>query len=349
MAYPARKILCIRLSAIGDIVMATPLIKSLRSQYPDAHIAWLVQQDASELLTANPLLDEVIIWPRTDWKRLWTRLSWMRLIGAIHEFVKLLRSRQFDLVIDLQGLLKSAIWARLTGAPFRIGLDSREGSAMLMSRIIHKTGDDDRIGPEYRYLARELELPYSEFDMNIALADEDVRYVEQFISNRLLSSAFIVICPFTTRPQKHWLESHWSELARRIHALYGIRTVILGGPENMRSGEKMASDHDEVMINLAGHTRLRQAAAVISRASLLIGVDTGLTHMGTAFDVPTIALFGSTRPYLKTEHDNTRILYKYLECSPCGRNPTCGGAFTCMTSITVDEVMDDVSQLLKGN
>lgn len=329
--------------------MATPLIKSMRSQYPDAHIAWLVQEDASELLTANPLLDEVIIWPRAEWKRLWTRLNWLQLFGSMHDFVKLLRSRHFDLVIDLQGLLKSALWARLTRAPFRIGLDSREGSALLMNRIIRKTDNDDRIGPEYRYLARELELPYSEFDMNVALADEDVMYADQFISRYELSSAFIVICPFTTRPQKHWLESHWSELARRIYVQHGIRTVILGGPENMASGEKMASDHDEVMINLAGHTRLRQAAAVISKASLLIGVDTGLTHMGTAFNVPTIALFGSTRPYLETEHENTRILYKNLECSPCGRNPTCGGAFTCMTSITVDEVMDDASRLLKGN
>jgi len=327
--------------------MATPLIRSLRSRYPDAHIAWLVQSEASELLTANPSLDEVIVWPRDDWKKLWQGLRWLRLMGEIYNFVKMLRARRFNTVIDLQGLLKSGIWARLTGAPVRIGLGSREGSAFLMSRIIDKPDNDDRIGPEYRHLAHELGFDYSEFDMDVALTEADMRYATQLIETHALSTGYMVICPFTTRPQKHWVESYWTVLAHRIQEEYGIKTVILGGSDNMVSGEKMAADRHGVMINQAGRTRLRQAAAIIRKASILIGVDTGLTHMGTAFNVPTIALFGSTRPYLETEHGNTRIIYKYLDCSPCGRNPTCGGAFTCMTSVTVDEVVTNAAGLLK--
>jgi lipopolysaccharide heptosyltransferase I len=348
LANPSSKILCIRLSAIGDIVMATPFIKSLRSQYPDAHIAWLVQAEASDLLTVNSALDEVIIWPRNDWKRLWSGLHWLRLLSTVHSFVKLLRSRHFDMVIDLQGLLKSGLWARLSGAPVRIGLGSTEGSAYLMTKIIDKPDNDDRIGPEYRHLARVLGLQYSEFDMEVTLTDEDIRYAARLINTHDLATGYIVICPYTTRPQKHWVESHWNLLAHRIKEHYGIKTVILGGPENLEAGEKIAAEHRGIMVNQAGHTRLRQAAAIISKASLLIGVDTGLTHMGIAFNVPTVALFGSTRPYLETEHDKVRIIYKYLECSPCGRNPTCGGAFTCMTSVTVDEVMGKVRELMQS-
>jgi heptosyltransferase-1 len=341
------KILCIRLSAIGDIVMASPLIKSLRVRYPDAYIAWLVQSETSELLTANPLLDEVIVWPRGDWRRLWRNMRWLKLAREIRNFTGQLRARHFDIVIDLQGLLKSGIWARLTGAPLRIGLGSKEGSRLLMNQIIDKPGDDDRIGPEYRHLAHSLGLDYSEFDMDVALTDEDQRYAAQIIEDNGLASGFIVVCPFTTRPQKHWVEDRWTALAQRMHTEFGARTIILGGPDNRETAASIAANCQDTVTNLAGRTRLRQAAALIGRASLLVGVDTGLTHMGIMFNIPTIAIFGSTRPYLETEHNNTVIIYKQLECSPCGRNPTCGGAFTCMTSVSVDEVMANAARLLR--
>ena len=87
-------------------------------------------------------------------------------------------------------------------------------------------------------------------------------------------------------------------------------------------------------------------AALIESARLLVGVDTGLTHMGTAFEIPTVAIFGSTCPYLKTDSPRTAILYKNLECSPCRRHPTCGGAYTCMRLVTVNEVMAEARRLL---
>lgn len=347
MAGQAKKILCIRLSAIGDIVMASPLIKCLRLRYPDAHIAWLVQSEAQDLLTANPLLNEVIVWPRSHWKKLLFDFHFIQLIREVRTFITSLRSRHFDTVIDLQGLLKSGIWAWLTGATARIGLGSKEGSAFLMNQIIEKPDGDDRIGPEYRHLARVLGLECSEFKMDVALTDDDRRYASQLIESNKLTKGFVVVCPFTTRPQKHWVEKHWGILAEKLHLQYGMKTIILGGPDNIEAAKRIIDDRQHIMISLAGSTRLRQAAAVISKASILVGVDTGLTHMGIAFDVATLALFGSTRPYLQTGNDNTVVICKYLECSPCGRNPTCGGAFTCMTSVTVDEVMSHVSRLIK--
>lgn len=328
--------------------MASTLIKSLRSRYPGAYIAWLVQSETSELLTANPLLDEVIAWPRGDWKKLLFKFRWLRLMCGIYKFVRLLRSRHFDIVIDLQGLLKSGIWARLTGAPVRIGLGSKEGSGLWMNRIINNPGGDDRIGAEYRYFAHSLGLDYSEFDMEVALTDEDKQYAAQLIKDNGLINGFVAVCPFTTRPQKHWVEYNWTLLAERMRAEFGLRTVILGGPDNWETAEKILEGHEAAIVNLAGRTRLRQAAAIINKAILLVGVDTGLTHMGIAFNVPTVAIFGSTRPYLKTEHDNIRIIYKHLECSPCGRHPTCHGAFTCMTSVSVDEVLTYAGSLIKS-
>ena len=100
------------------------------------------------------------------------------------------------------------------------------------------------------------------------------------------------------------------------------------------------------MISLAGATRLPEAAALIRHAGLLVGVDTGLTHMGTAFATPTVALFGSTRPYLDTGRSNGRVIWLGLPCSPCRRRPTCDGAFTCLRDITADRVMDEARTAL---
>jgi heptosyltransferase-1 len=98
---------------------------------------------------------------------------------------------------------------------------------------------------------------------------------------------------------------------------------------------------------LAGKTSIQEAAAVIAASAMLAGVDTGLTHMGIALDVPTLALFGATRPYLDTTGSSGKVLYHKLECSPCRRNPTRDDDFTCMKAITSREVVDTALSLLE--
>ncbi len=339
-------ILIIRLSAIGDIVMASPLAAMMRARYPDARITWLVQSEARELLETNPALDEVIAWPRREWRQLWRTGDWLHLAREVAGFVKRLRACRFGMVIDLQGLLKSAVWARLTGAPERIGLDSREGGARLMTRVIVSPAGDKRIGAEYRHLAEALGLDSGAFRMQLVLAPEDEACATEFIRRRGLEAGYAVICPFTTRPQKHWVEGYWPVLAERLYREFRLRTVMLGGPGDREAAARITAASGSEVVDVTGKTRLRQAAALIRCATLLVGVDTGLSHMGTAFEIPTIALFGSTRPYLQTDSARTVILYKDLDCAPCKRNPTCGGAYTCMKLIGVDEVTAAAARLL---
>jgi heptosyltransferase I len=338
-AANVRSILIIRLSAIGDVVMATPLIRALRARYPQAHIAWLAEPQVQDLLTANPLLDEVIVWPRGEWGRLWRERHYLKLWRAVRQFLARLKVLQPDLTLDLQGLLKSGLWAWISGAKERIGLGSREGSRLLMTRVLQRAGDPERIGSEYLFLAQTLELPVDKFDMDVALTPEDDSFARQFIAGHGLERGYVALCPFTTRPQKHWFEERWARLVPRLRKELGLGAVLLGGPTDREAAEPLARTCGPQLADAVGQTRLRQAAALIKHARLLIGVDTGLTHMGMAFRVPTIALFGSTHPYGDTARDNAVVLYHKLPCSPCRRNPTCNGAFTCMLSITEDEVI----------
>lgn len=339
-----RRILIIRLSAIGDIVMASPLIKALRGRYPDARLSWLAEPAAAGLLRDNPDLDEVIIWPRAEWRALWNERRYLAWWNAARDFIRALRDRRFDLVLDAQGLLKSAAWARLSGAPVRIGLGSREGGALLMTRVIARPRSDARIGSEYLHLARELGLDSADFAMDIALGADDEAFARTYAAE---TGPYAVLCPFTTRPQKHWFEDRWAQLARRIHARLGLTPVLLGGPDARDAAARLQHD-SPALRSRVGTTTLTQSAALIKHARCLVGVDTGLTHMGIAFNVPTVALFGSTCPYLETTRANARVLYHRLDCSPCRRHPTCGGAYTCMRLIEVDEVADTLALLMNG-
>ena len=152
------------------------------------------------------------------------------------------------------------------------------------------------------------------------------------------------MAPFTTRPQKHWFEDAWQALARRIRDELGLTPVILGGPGDQTHAAHMAHGV-EGLLTLAGVTALPEAAALIRQAGLLVGVDTGLTHMGSALGTPTIARFGSTCPYPETGRPNARVIWLGMDCSPCRRRPTCGGAFTCLRNITADQVMEAALEL----
>ena len=338
------RILLIRLSAIGDIIFCSPMISALRRRYPNAHIAWLTEPAQAQLLEHHPELDEVIVWPKAEWKALWQRKKYLTLLKEIRRFSAMLRARRFDTAIDMQGLLKSGIWAKVSRAPTRIGLGSREGSQYLMTQVVDKGGDVEMIGSEYRHLAKALGLQDEPFPMRVQSDPKSIHAAQKIIERLGLEEGFAIICPFTTRPQKHWFDDAWRALAERLKEKRQLPVVMLGGPTDREHARQIAADTN--IVDLVGQTSLLEANALIERCSLLIGVDTGLTHLGTAWRKPTVCLFGSTRPYLKTDNPRTRIIYHALPCSPCRRSPSCHGAFTCMREISAAEALSEAEKAL---
>jgi heptosyltransferase-1 len=340
------RVLIIRLSAIGDVVMASPLIGAFKRSWPETRISWMVEDTSKPVLEANPDLDEVIIWPRSRWRELLREKRFWTLIRESLHFIRDLRKRGFSLAVDAQGLLKSGLWAYLSKAPVRIGIGSKEGSRHLMTRVVDRSGASDRISSQYLLLAEAMGLDTRQFAMDLALTPEAERYGARFAAS--LPSPYVVLSPFTTRPQKHWIQERWTELGGQIITDLGLSVVLLGGPGDRQASEEILPEESSGLVNLTGTTNLQEAAAIIKYSSLLIGVDTGLTHMGYALGVPTIALFGATRPYLDTGGPPGAVLYHPHECSPCRRSPTCEGDFTCMKAITTAEVMKAAQALLEA-
>jgi heptosyltransferase-1 len=343
---PPRRVLVIRLSAIGDVIMSSGLIPVLRAGWPAAEIVWLTDEGNAALLRDNPRVTEVVALPRRRWAGLWREGRRRELWRELRGFTGALRERRFDLALDLQGLLKSAVWARLSGAPRRVGLGSREGSAVLVTRVVARDVRDERLGKEYRALAEALGLDAGRYSMDVVVSARDDASARATVAEAGVDPDYLVLAPFTTRPQKHWLDERWPMLARRLKLDLGLRSVLLGGPADAPRAAAVAARSAGDAVSLAGRTSLTEAAAVIRGASLLVGVDTGLTHLGIAMRTPTLALFGSTRPYLDPGVPRARVLYHAMDCSPCRRRPTCGGEYTCMRLHTVDNVAGAARGLL---
>lgn len=343
--FAPQRILLVRLSAIGDILFAAPLLDALRARYPDAELVWLAQPECAPLLRYHPALDALIEWPRVrPLPTLWRALGGP---GAR------LRAYRFDLALDLQGLLKSALPTRLSGAPWRIGLNAREGGGLLMTAVIRAPRDDPRMGSEYRTLAEALGLPTADFVPRLHPGDEAREQAARMIDTAGLQAGFVALCPFTTRAQKHWFEARWAELARRLaepvtRGGLGLPARLLGAPGDRAAAERIARAAALPLAAWVGETSLPVAAALIERAALVIGVDTGLGHMGVAAGVPSLLLFGATRPYLDTGSEQARVLYHPYPCSPCRRRPSCGGRFDCMRALEVGQILAQARDVLPG-
>jgi heptosyltransferase-1 len=338
-------ILIVRLSAIGDILFATPLITALRRTYPRARLAWLVQSEYRDLLAAHPDLDLVIPCPLRSWRTRWREGRRRQVLREVADLRARLRRERFDLALDLQGLLKSGLLTWLSGARRRIGLGSREGSGLLMTRVLRPLPDSPRISSEYLFLAQRLGLDAGEFGMALHPRARDTATADALIDQHGLGGGFVAACPFTTRAQKHWFAERWIELARRVHSELGLPLALLGAPGDAAAGGDIAAAAGDAAVSLAGGTSLLEAAALIARARAVVGVDTGLSHMGIALRRPTLLLFGATCPYRDTTRADARVLYHARACSPCRRRPTCDGRFDCMRDIGVDEVLRALCEL----
>jgi len=348
---PPRSILLVRLTARGDVVFSSPMVRALRRTYPEARICWLGEVHTKDLIEHHPELHKVFSWDRIRWKALLAKGKFLTLGREALEFVRALREQKFDLAIDMQGLFRSGLMALLSGARTSIVLRPKEGSHLFADHVVDRhrnLGNHWEISSHYRYLAKELGLSTGDFRMEVPLGQEDRDYAERIIQNHGLGGGYAVAIPHTTRPQKHWFEDRWAVLMERVRAEHGFPTVILGGSMDGEADRRIQAQTSAAPVSLVGQTSLRQAAAIIERASLVIGVDTGLTHIGIAFDRPTIGIYGSNVPYTETFTDRTRILIHWLDCVPCKGNPTCDGDFTCLRLITVDEVLDAAGEILQG-
>jgi len=346
-----KSILIIKLSSIGDVVMTTSVAETLRREYPSAHIAWIVEEKSKDALIGNPFIDEVIVWRRSAGKR--RGLSkYIRFIPSLYELGNELKKHNFDIAIDFQGLLRSALVGVASGAKYRIGSDDAgECATLFYNKHAYMP---ERMPENARRHVTLLELirVFSENSrMFFPVSDSDRLFARGFLAEEdrpgTKYAGFVGMCPATTWAQKHWTEEGWAALADRLAAEYSLLPVFLGSKADQALILRIMSKMERRAANAAGNTTLNQAGAIMEQCSVVFAVDTGLLHISMALDRPTVGIFGPTYWSHFTKHDNFVPVRSTRECMPCLRHPTCE-KFDCMTELSADDVLLAAESMLSS-
>lgn len=341
-------ILLIKLSAIGDVVHALPLLEVLRKNFPKARIDWLVEEEASSIIEGHRDLNSLIISRRKSWQRRFFRsggqLSTFKEVGR---FLEELRSMEYDLVIDLQGLFKSGILTGLARGRRKIGFTGgREGSVFFLTERPYAVDYNDHALERYLKTAQFLGCHVESWKGDIPLGPSDRQNVDRMIQEQgIQTHRLVVINPVARWRTKLWDHEKFSRLADRLMKELSCDVVFTGSREDGRIIHDIIARMKGKAMDLTGRTTLKELAYLFSRCRLMISTDTGPMHMAAAMGCPVIALFGPTAPERTGPYGTGhRVIQESLSCTPCFKR-RCGD-MTCMKEITVEKVFDAVQAVL---
>jgi lipopolysaccharide heptosyltransferase I len=341
MDQPSR-ILLIKPSSFGDIIHGLPVLAACKGHWPDAQIDWAVKREWAGLLTGHPLLRRAVFFPGTIWEGL---RAWPAL-----------RRDGYDMVIDLQGLFRSGLYAALTGCPVRVGFDDgREGSSWFYSRRVKVSNDAVHAVERGLDMVRRIGVktgPTPAFLVPDGKKQQE--WVDDLWRRKQIrdGEAVCIVHPSARWATKRWPAERFAQLADGLIARERMRIIIVGSAAEASQIEEMSRQMSQPAINLAGQTDLLQLAALLRRANLLVSNDSGPIHLAAAVGTSVVAIFGPTDPSRVGPYgDGHVVLRKDVDCSRCTRRACIRDAL-CMKAISVSEVFEAVRAVVnrsKGN
>ena len=296
------RVLLVRLSSLGDVLFTLPALERLGEGMPGARIEWAVEDRFAPILEGHPLLDEVVVYPRRAWTR-GVRRPWLLPSGALllaRHFAGL-RRRRYDLVLDFQGNLKSALHVRSAGAPRSVGFaagHAREGSHLFVNgrvvpppTAVHRVDKFlsllSAIGLATERPARVTPLP---------LDPDRARGMAAALPEG--PEAVAILHPATSGwgRDKQWPAERFAALAQRLRAETGARVLVSFGPGERPLADEVAARSRGAASAAPATASLQDLAALLSLADLFVGADTGVLHLACALGRPAVGLYGPTDP-----------------------------------------------------
>ena len=364
-----RKILLIKLSAVGDVVHTIPVLNALRRRYPSAQIDWLVTPAIAELLRHNPAISNVIEFARDDWSKPWTLtpfVNYGRLAAK-------LRANAYDLVVDMHGQFRTAMFVLASGAPVRIGFDrprasvwdasprsfpaearkhawqgAREGSWLAYTHHIPVPTLDIHAVDRYLSVGPMLGLEARPPDFSFPIPEGASTSVDALLRERGIAGApLLAMAPGTIWETKHWGTGKFAEVAR--HFLRKGFAVALMGSRRERGVCEDVARLAPGAVDIAGETTLTELAALIRRSTISITNDSGPMHLAVALDRPVVSIFGPTDPVWIGPYGRAgAVLQAGVPCSPCllRQLSRCRHGHVCMEDVSPRSVIERMEHVL---
>lgn len=296
MTATYERILIVKPSALGDIVLALPALAALHDSFPQAQISWLASPEFIPFLEGHPYLKEVLPFERRKMAHFWrSRASRRILRDLIHD----LRVRKFDVAFDFQGLLRSALTCRLSRASQRFGpANGREGAPWFYTRTVRPDAQSMHLVDHYLAMVeagggtRPLEPQF--LFPPYAVASEQV---EQWRTQQGIEAGrYVVMVPGSAHNDKCWPVDRFSVLADRIQKQYQMPVLLVGTQGERATAERMQSLARSPIISLVGSTDLPELVCLMREAGLVISNDTGPGHIAAGLGVPLVMLFSWSNP-----------------------------------------------------
>lgn len=331
-----KSVLLIRLSSLGDVVLTTPVAANLSRA--GARVAVLTRRAFAPVFDGNPTVDELLIF---EDRGLW---GWLREI----------RARRFDAVVDLHGTFRSRLWSAFSGAPRRVRYDKR---AAARRRLVWTKKTSPALAGNVvdRYLETldRLGVPSGERSPRLYVAREERPAPEA--ESLLGAGPLLVVAPGAQHATKRWPAERFAAAAERWIAQHpGTRVALLGAPSDAPAGAAVRAVFPGAVVDLVGKTSLRDMIRILHRAALVLSNDSGAMHVAAALGRPTVAVFGPTVRdfgFFPVGARAVAVEGGPLPCRPCalhGRSLCPEGHFRCMADVTVDRVLEAAAAVTDG-
>ena len=332
------RILLIKPSSLGDCLHALPVLNALRAAKPKAKISWLINSEYAEIIETHPGLDEVIRFNRAHFR---ARNPGFEAVKEICRLGGELRGKKFDLVIDLQGLLRSGIMAAATGADIRVGLaDARELAGLFYTHRVQLKDTDVHAVDRYMRCLEYLGIEGKERDFSLPVAAKASEEIEQMLAEDGVkpNEKFVLVVPGARWESKRWAIEKFAEVIDAIKEELSLRCVLAGTGAEGKICERLVGMCQAEPVNLAGRTSLRQLVALVKRSELVLGHDSGTIHLAVAMNRPLVCIIGPTEPKRTGPYGREDSIVKAnVDCWPC-RQTNCADN-KCMELISVEAVL----------
>ena len=345
------RFLIVRLGALGDVVHAIPVAAALRRAFPSARIDWLVSAKHREILDLVPVIDRRLVIDDSS-TRAGRSTAGAPVATSLLSAIRELRRSNYDVAIDLQGLIKSAVLARSSGAPRVIGFSSRyarERAARLFYTEAYDPGRGGLYHPaETRHvvdinlgvLARlGIEAPAREFPID-AVSSEAARRARELTGGR-----YALLNPGAAWPNKRWPPERLAAIAAALRDRHGLMSVVLWGPGEERLAEAVVAAANGAAVK-SPNTSIADLVALARDAALLVSGDTGPTHIAAALGTPIVGIYGPTRPARNGPMSPLDVTVSRDATCQCHHLRRCTRDRMCLLDIEVAEVLDAVERRL---
>jgi len=329
-----RKILIVKPSSLGDVVHSLPFLNALRKCFPEAEIHWVIAQGFEGLLEGHPMIHRLWVIKKDSWKKIQNARHTIQEINVLFKKLKL---EKYDLVIDLQGLLRSGVITAATRSPVRIGFkEAREGSRVFYTHTV-EGGKDIHAVDRYLKIAQFLGCDITEIVSpfpGLQSPSSFVLHPSSFNS----PEGYAVIVPGARWKTKRWPAEKFGKLA----SLLSIKSIIVGSNRDKDITDQIVSHSKGKSLSLAGRTTLKELIEIMRSARFVISNDSGPMHIAAALGVPVYAIFGPTDPIRTGPYgEGHTVIRSDTPCAPCFKK-SCDD-MKCMKRVSADKVFEIIT------